>query len=69
VEDGGNELARLTIEDQERVGHVLAAIAVLGHALLLAMRRIGGTIDVEDDVGRDAVPLPLLRIDLQQRCG
>jgi len=44
-----NELAGVPIEDHERMQHALVVVAVAGHPFLLAVGRIIGPIEVEDD--------------------
>ena len=39
---------------------------MVGDPLLLAVRRIIGAIEVEDDALRDAIPFPLLQVELHQ---
>ena len=40
---------------------------MVGHPFLFAMRRIVGAIQIEDDARRDAVPLPFLQVEVDQR--
>jgi hypothetical protein len=49
------------------VVHVLSIVAMIGDAFLLAMGGIVRAIEVQDDVVREAVPLPLLEVELHQR--
>ena len=67
AQHGGDELMGLAVEDQQRVEHVLAVEAVVGAPFLRPMGRVIRPIEVEDDVGRDAVALPLAQIHLPQR--
>jgi hypothetical protein len=69
AQDGGDELAGLPVEDEQRVVHVLPVIPMIGAPLLLPMRRVVGAVQVEDDVRRHAVALALAQIDLPQRLG
>ena len=64
---GGDELARLPVEDQQRVVHVLAIIAMVGHAFLPAVGRIVRAIKVEHDVRGHTIALPLLQVEPDQR--
>ena len=50
-QDGGDELVGLAVEDEQRMIHVLAVVAVVGAAFLLAVRRVVGAIQIEQDVG------------------
>ena len=59
--------AGLPVEEQQRVIHVLPVVAMIGTPFLLPMGPIIRPIQIEDDVGRDAVPLPLAQIQLPQR--
>jgi hypothetical protein len=69
AQDGADELASVPIKDQQVVVHRLAVIPVVGRPLLLAMRCIVGGIDVQHDLAGDAVPSPLLQVELDQCSG
>ena len=65
-QDGGDELIGVPIEDEERVVHVLAEVAVVALPLLLPMHRIVGPIQVQQDAPRPAQSLPFGEIDADQ---
>jgi hypothetical protein len=72
AQDGGDEVVRLAVEDEQRVVHVLAVVAVVAAVLLVAVGRVVGAIQVEQEVGgatTGAEPLALLQIDAHQRRG
>ena len=69
AQHGRDELARVPIEDQQRVVHVLAVVAVVGPPLLLPMGRIVRAVQIQQDVGGHARLLPLAQVDLPQRLG
>ena len=60
AQDGGDELPGVAVEDQQRVVHVLAVVAVVGAAFLLPVRRVVGAVQVEHDVrpARRRAPAP-----------
>ena len=51
-QDRRDELARLAVENQQRVKHVLVVEAVEERELLLSVRRVVGGVDVEHDERR-----------------
>ena len=71
AQDGGDELVGVAVEDEQGVVHVLAVVAVVAAALLLAVRRVVGAVQVEQHVGRDASrrALAFLQVDRHQRLG
>jgi hypothetical protein len=69
AQDGRHELARVAVEDQQRVVHVLAEGAVVGGALLLAVDRVIRPVEVEEEALRDAVAAPLRGVDGEERHG
>jgi hypothetical protein len=44
AQDGGEQLVGLTVEDEQRLVHMLVVIAVVGAALLGPMRRVVGGV-------------------------
>ncbi len=68
-QDRRDELVGFAIEDEQGEVLVLGIVAVVGGALLLAMRWIVGPVQVEHEVGGDACLFPLPEIDLAQRLG
>jgi hypothetical protein len=69
AQHGGDELAGVAVEDQQRVIHVLAEVAVVGRAFLLAVGGIIGAVTVQQDVLRHAITCPLAEVDLKERPG
>ena len=69
AQDGGDELVGVAVEDQQRVVHVLAVVAVVGGPLLLAVGRVVGPVQVEQDPRGRPAPLPLPEVDRAQGHG
>lgn len=67
TQDGRDELAGVTVEDEQGMVHVLPVETVVGDAFLLTVGRIVGAVQIEDDALRDAVALPFLQVELDQR--
>jgi hypothetical protein len=66
AQDHGDELAGLTIEDEQGMEHVLAVVAMIGAPFLLSMGGIIRAIEVEDDAHGNPIAFPLAQIDLSQ---
>jgi hypothetical protein len=60
-----NELARLTVEDQKRMIHVLLVVAVVVGAFLLTMGRIVGRVEVQKDLARSIARASPLHVELE----
>jgi hypothetical protein len=62
---GGDELVGFAVEHEQGEVHVLRVVAVVGHPLLVAMRRIIRPVQVQHHVRRRAVapPLPDVQLD------
>lgn len=63
-EHGGDELASVAVEEQQREVLVLPEIAVIGGLFLGAMRRVVGAVQVEHQVRRHPSAFPLAQVDL-----
>ena len=58
-QDGREQLARPAVEDEERMVHVLAVVAVVVAAFLLSVGRIVRRVEVQEHALRGAVFAPL----------
>ena len=69
AQDGGDQVAGVAVEDQQRVVHVLAVVAVVGHPFLLAVGRVVGPVEVQQDPGGRAGAATLAEVQVDQRLG
>jgi hypothetical protein len=69
AQDRGDQLPGVRVEDEERMVHLLAVVAVVSRPLLLAVRRVVGAIEIEHQPAGSTVPLPLAHIDFHEGFG
>src|SRR5450759_4918348 len=63
AKDRGDQVLGVTIEDEQRVIHMLAVIAMVGGPLLIAVGRVSGAVAVEEDASGRTVLVPGAQIE------
>jgi hypothetical protein len=64
AQDGGDRLVGVAVEDGQRQVPVLVVVAVVRRPPLVAVRRVVGAVEVEDDPRRDASAFAFVPADL-----
>ena len=64
-----DEVPALAIEDEQRMVHVLALIAVIVRTFLFSVSRIVGCVEVQKHLIWSAVLLPLREVELKEDFG
>jgi hypothetical protein len=67
TQDRGDQLVGVAVEDEQRVVHVLAIVAVIARPFLRAVGRVVGRVEIEHDPRRGAAGGALAQIDQRQR--
>lgn len=69
AQDRGDQLLGVAVEQQQRVVHMLAVVAVIGRPFLLTVGRVVGAVAVQQDTSGRSIGLPLAHVQRRQRVG